>query len=593
MERLETVVGCLGLLAAVALLAGCSGGSSQTEVPAEATGKRLSGHGITIELPPSWDGRIADRGFPLSGAAIAHVANFSLPASDDDWATKARRAMGKAEVLLVLSEGLLDRSFAQAMPRIEPGVRLAAVDHRFAKEYWFAENGRAFVLDVVFGSRLPSAKLIRRVDTVLGSFSIERRMRPLRPAPDPAPARALAPTRLAPTPLRILNQCRLAQARSSFPLLCPVRLPRPFVAWPRGDPPTPAAERLPAPGVSWRSRSDPRYRKRTFSGVSIGYGAPWEPDSGPDWRIHLWRNRPCCFLHFEVFWRKDGPRYVPAGARSATLEGRRGLLKDATSYGVASRENDYLYWANHTRFLWRENGVPYVATLHRFGTKQETRALLGQLLRQLRPVRQLFLYRDVLATPPAEAVAPVRLFRLPEEAVRVCKRMQAPARFPVLCPARLPRATLGFRLGASPPRLRARVVGNVREPLKGELPHGVDVSYSAPVEPQSGRGWRKLVWHNRPCCLLHFTVWRRGSGDPRLPPGARPAILGGKRGLLVEATGHGLRPGTGFYWANHTWFSWRQGGVPYAASLHYFGRRETLALLDRLIRELRPANALR
>jgi hypothetical protein len=148
-------------------------------------------------------------------------------------------------------------------------------------------------------------------------------------------------------------------------------------------------ERLPAPGVSWRSRSDPRYRKRTFSGVSIGYGAPWEPDCGPDWRLHLWRNRPCCFLHFEVFWRKEGPSHVPAGARPAALGGRRGLQKDATSYGLASGENDYLYWANHTRFLWRENGVRYVATLHRFGTKHDTRTLLGGLIRELRPAKAL------------------------------------------------------------------------------------------------------------------------------------------------------------------------------------------------------------
>jgi len=98
--------------------------------------------------------------------------------------------------------------------------------------------------------------------------------------------------------------------------------------------------------------------------------------------------------------------------------------------------------------------------------------------------------------------------------------MQMRARFPVLCPARLPRATLGFRLGAPPPRLRADVVGDARRPATG---------------------------------------W----------------------------------PADGFAWANHTWFYWREQGVPYAASLHYFGRKETLALLAPLIRELRPANAFR
>jgi hypothetical protein len=131
-------------------------------------------------------------------------------------------------------------------------------------------------------------------------------MRSLTPVPDPAPASALTPARPFSTPVRLLKQCRLAQAHSRFPILSPVRLPGAFLGWPRGDPPQPAAERFPAPGELWRSRSDPRYKNRSFSGVSIGYGAPWEPDSGPDWRIHRWRNRPCCFLHFEVFWRQEG-----------------------------------------------------------------------------------------------------------------------------------------------------------------------------------------------------------------------------------------------------------------------------------------------
>jgi hypothetical protein len=46
------------------------------------------------------------------------------------------------------------------------------------------------------------------------------------------------------------------------------------------------------------------------------------------------------------------------------------------------------------------------------------------------------------------------------------------------------------------------------------------------------------------------------------------------------------------YWANHTWFFWREHGVRYAASLHYFGPGTT-QLLGRLIRELRPTAELR
>src|SRR6266516_7350513 len=167
--------------------------------------------------------------------------------------------------------------------------------------------------------------------------------------------------------------------------------------------------------------------------------------------------------------------------------------------------------------------------------------------------------------------------------------MQAHVRFAVLCPARLPRATRGWRQTDRPPALRADILGSPGHP---RLPtaYGLEFGYSAPVEPQSGRLWRQMVWHNRPCCFLHFTVYVP-KGAP-LPPGLTPANLGGKHGLIKYATGYGLQGSSGYYWANHTWFFWREHGVRYAASLHYFGAGTT-QLLGRLIRELRAAADLR
>jgi hypothetical protein len=363
---------------AIAVVVGCSAGSEDKA--------RITADGVSIEVPSGWDGRIASRTWPLAGAVLVQLASFELPDGDDPGGNRARSAMGVDDVFVELGEGLRETDVPVPRGRIGPNERLSAFGGYFFVDRFFVERGRAFSLHITFRQRRPAKTLIPTINEALATLEIEPRAKPLQPAPDPAPRRVFAPVRLLPTPTHVLNQCRLAQARSSRPILCPARLPRPFIAWPRGRPPRLAAQRLPAPGVSWRSRSDPRYRNRTYSGVSIGYGAPWEPDSGPDWRIHLWRNRPCCFLHFEVFWRRPGARFAPAGARPATLGGRRGLLKDATSYGLASGANDYLYWANHTRFLWRENGVDYVASLHRFGTTQETRALLGRLVRELRRV---------------------------------------------------------------------------------------------------------------------------------------------------------------------------------------------------------------
>jgi virginiamycin B lyase len=200
------------------------------------------------------------------------------------------------------------------------------------------------------------------------------------PQRDPPPPASLAPVRLAPTPMRIVERCRSIQAQAGVPLLCPSLLPRSIFG---GIP------AFPPPALSATPIGD--FFHRRIAGVDIGYGAPWE---GAGWRAHRWRNRPCCFLHFDVFRRAGGDAAIPPGARPTTLGGRRGLL-------VAAHEGSFygngLYWANHVRFLWREDGVPYVATLHTFG-ERATESLLGRLVRSLRPV-------EALRSPPARGVA--------------------------------------------------------------------------------------------------------------------------------------------------------------------------------------------
>ena len=91
----------------------------------------------------------------------------------------------------------------------------------------------------------------------------------------------------------------------------------------------------------------------------------------------------------------------------------------------------------------------------------------------------------------------------------------------------------------------------------------VSFQYGAPIEP-SHSAWRQYVWLNRPCCLLHVVVMWAPTGWRFVPAGARPARLGGRSGLLRPARGYGLGsastwPQT-FFWANHVWFAWRQGG---------------------------------
>jgi hypothetical protein len=203
--------------------------------------------------------------------------------------------------------------------------------------------------------------------------------RPSRSAGDSPPARVFARPRLEVVPASVLMQCQIAQARTRAAVLCPRRLPR---AWlhPWSTPPGTPPPVLSAQHTEYLDRGG-RNLLMTF-----GYGAPWEPDAGRGWRQHLWRNRPCCLLHFEVFARTAGRPFATAGGRHAVLAGHRGIYLPALGNRVQCGSVDRsAFWCNHAVFIWRQHGIQYAATLHYFGFG--TRALLVRLIAELRPVR--------------------------------------------------------------------------------------------------------------------------------------------------------------------------------------------------------------
>jgi hypothetical protein len=101
-----------------------------------------------------------------------------------------------------------------------------------------------------------------------------------------------------------------------------------------------------------------------------------EAGSGPHWRGHLWRNRPCCFLHFIIQTQQPGEGFSAPGERPATIGGIQGELAPANGAGG--------YFGNHVRFFFHRHSVHWLASLHSFGPG--TVALLSRIVRSLRPV---------------------------------------------------------------------------------------------------------------------------------------------------------------------------------------------------------------
>lgn len=177
--------------------------------------------------------------------------------------------------------------------------------------------------------------------------------------------------------------------------------------------------------------------------------------------------------------------------------------------------------------------------------------------------------RRSAAVDPPRSVGGVELYPIPSAVAEECRSAQETARIRILCPTRLPRPVRDSAGSSALPldALTAFAWGS----------GGIDFSYSA----ETGRP--RL---DSPERFLHLQVIEQ---DQPLPAGARPAKLGGKSGLLAPASSRDYASES--YFANHWRFFWTERGVKYAATLHDFGRR-TKPLLSRLIRDLRPANAL-
>ena len=158
---------------------------------------KVSAMGVSLGLPPGWDGRIfrhppsAPPGRAGASAAasqatthsVTHAANFALPTDTGDFGSAAVEVMGPGDVLVVLFEyhphSTAEPLFeAQGPPRslspdaFSPSRLQRPLPGQAGTQVFFSANGRAFCLYVVLGSFANRHRLLPAVNAVLGSIDI-------------------------------------------------------------------------------------------------------------------------------------------------------------------------------------------------------------------------------------------------------------------------------------------------------------------------------------------------------------------------------------------------------------------------------------
>jgi hypothetical protein len=287
-------------------------------------------------------------GLPCGGDRANEPNDDCLPTAWSDAPSDRRRAADGRDPLHPAGSWSLRPGGGDSGRASETSVR--TLNRRFM------DDGTAMRLVRGGIRRMVIASTLVALAVVLGACSLggSRVREPNRLQASLLPAGPTASIRLVPVPDALIAACRRAQRRASHPFLCPSRLPRPYRHY---LPLRPLA--MGATYIADKAVVDVSYA------TDHGWGHPDE------------------FLHFVVGRATEG---VPSNARPARLGGRRGLLAPASS--VASYVGPY--FANHVRFLWREHGVCYVATLHLFDSDERaTEVLLDRILRTLRPAGEL------------------------------------------------------------------------------------------------------------------------------------------------------------------------------------------------------------
>ena len=151
---------------------------------------RIAGHGIAVDLPDGWEGRIFKR---THGDPTLHAATFALPFDDGEFGSRATARMPAGATFLTLTEyrpgqglvpgrGLFE---ARAIPlpldrsRFRSNRLLVARRGQAGFQHFFTEGGRPFCLYAVIHEPPGGVRAARAdmpaVNSVLRSLAIESR----------------------------------------------------------------------------------------------------------------------------------------------------------------------------------------------------------------------------------------------------------------------------------------------------------------------------------------------------------------------------------------------------------------------------------
>jgi hypothetical protein len=166
----------------------------------------VAAHGLRVELPARFEARLylRDREEAAARAAfgdtlhpsafgdpdesinpVLHLANFALPPGRGDFGTGAVERMGPAHVFASLLEyDAIEAGrplfAARGLPRpavgdFAPNALQRRLAGQLGVQRFFTEQGRAFCLYAVLGSRQHAAALVTQLHEVLDNVRIDRR----------------------------------------------------------------------------------------------------------------------------------------------------------------------------------------------------------------------------------------------------------------------------------------------------------------------------------------------------------------------------------------------------------------------------------